>query len=135
MSDLVDPSPVGFKVPQEMVWACRTAGDALDLAIRASGKSRKQVYLPLKIDPGTFAKIIDNQASFPDAQIPELCRELGNRIFMEWQAYQVGCILVVVKSEAERELERMRAKFEASEDKVRMLTDMLKESGKEAAHP
>lgn len=131
MMDLVEPPQVGFKVPMEMVWSCRTAGAALDLAIRASGKTRKQVYMPLKIDPGTFTKILDDQASLPDAQIPELCRVLENRIFMDWQAYQVGCVLVMIKSEAERALEKSQEELRAAHAKIALLTSMLREGHKE----
>jgi hypothetical protein len=118
-------------VPVEHVRACKTQGQALDLALRAAGLERKEVYLPLDIDPGTFSKIIEDKgANFPADKIGELCRLLGNRIFLEWINWQCGCTAVMLKSEAEYIAEAAIERAKQAEAKVAVYQEILKLTGR-----
>jgi hypothetical protein len=108
-------------IPREMVWAKKTAGQAIRLAMDAAMLEDKEVYLSLGIDPGTWSRILHDKANLPDDKIALFCETVGNRIFVEWIAYQVGCIPTLIETEAERlyRLERDRAdKAEAALDLV-----------------
>lgn len=98
-----------FVVPIEMIRATTSPGSAIELARRAAGLDKKEVYLALKIDPGTWSKIEDSAASLPTNKIREFCDEVGNRIYVEWINYQVGCTAVLIKSEAERRIDELTA--------------------------
>jgi hypothetical protein len=120
-------APIGFQVPIEMVRALKSPGQALDLAIRAAGKERKEVYLELSIDAGTFSKVLDDKASFPDEKLTQLCRYLGNRIFAEWQAWQVGCMLVVVRDVVHEELDEAHRRLAERDAEISYLRRALRE--------
>lgn len=122
---LVRDVAAAFTVPIEMVWGLRTQGQALDLAIRASGLEQKEVYMALGIDPGTFSKILSDKATFPLDRLRSLCTILKNRIFLDWINYQVGCMAVVIQSDAERELAAERERTKNLAQQVDFLTNIL----------
>lgn len=100
-----------FLVPIEMIRATTSPGGAIELARKAAGLDKKEVYMALKIDPGTWSKIEDSAASLPAKQIREFCEEVGNRIYVEWINFQVGCTAVMIKSEAERQIDELKARL------------------------
>lgn len=102
----------GFPVSNEMVRACRTPGEAISLAVRASGLDPKEVFIPLRIDAGTWSKICSDQATFPAQKIRDFCELVENRIYVEFVAYQVGCTAVMIKSEAERQIDELKARLQ-----------------------
>ena len=53
------------------------------------------------------------------------CQIVGNTIYLEWQAYQVGCTLVVIKSEAERRADAERSRADAMAAENRLLRELL----------
>lgn len=101
-----------FVVPVEMIRAQTSPGAAIELARKAAGLEKKEVYLALGIDPGTWSKIEDSAASLPAKQIREFCEEVGNRIYVEWINYQVGCTAVMIQSEAERQIDELKARLQ-----------------------
>lgn len=115
-----------FLVPIEMVRATSSPGSAIELARRAAGLDKKEVYLALKIDPGTWSKIEDSAASLPTNKIREFCDEVGNRIYVEWINYQVGCTAVLIKSEAERQIESLKAMLNARDSEITLLMRALR---------
>lgn len=119
--------PQAFIVPIEMVRACKTGGEALDLAIRASGLAQKEVYMACDIDPGTFSRILSNKATFPDDKLRSLHATVKNRIFDEWRAFQVGSTLVVIQSEAERMLEEKQRQLDEAMARIKIVEDILKD--------
>lgn len=105
----------GFPVTVEMVRACRTPGEAVTLAVRASGLDPKEVFIPMKIDAGTWSKICSDQATFPTSKVREFCELVDNRIYVEYIAYLVGCTAVMIKSEAERVIDELKARLQVTE--------------------
>jgi len=117
---------VQIDIPLEQIAALRGPGDALDLAIRAAMLERKEVYLALGIDPGTFSKILDNKAAFPGERIKEFCDLVNNRIYVQWINSQVGCTAVLLKSEAERIAEQALARAATAEREVEILHGVIR---------
>lgn len=109
----------------------KSAAAALSLACSASGLDDKEIYLSLGIDPGHFSRMKKGEAGFPPDKLNELCELVGNTIYVEWIAYQVGCTLVMVKSEAERRAEAAEAKSAQLEAQNKLMRELL--AGRAAA--
>lgn len=118
-------------VPIEMVRSRKNKGAAFTLACDASGLDDKEIYLQLDMDKAQFSRIKSGTANLDDDLLGKFCQIVGNRIYPEWQAYQVGCTLVMVKSEAERRAELAEKRAAAAEDRARLLMEIL--SGKASA--
>ena len=123
--------PKGVQVPVEMIHQKKSAAAAITLACDASGLEDKEIYLALEIDAGYFSNIKKGKATLQCDLIAKFCEVVGNSIYPEWIAYQVGCTLVVIQSEAERRAEVEREKREAAEAENRLLRQLLQ--GKVAA--
>jgi hypothetical protein len=111
-------------VPIELVRAQKSAAAAFSLACAVSGLEDKEVYLALGIDAGYFSNIKKGKATLQADLVGLFCEIVGNTIYPEWQAYQVGCTLVMIKTEAERraeEAEQRAASLEAENKLMRQL--------------
>jgi len=118
-------SPEKASVPIDLVHAQKSAEAALSLAVPASGLDDKEIYLPLAIDAGHWSRIKKGEAGFPPNKTHEFCKIVGNTIYPEWIAYQVGCQLVMIRSEAERRAMEAEARATKAEDQVEMLKGLL----------
>lgn len=128
MSNLELPlsrSPSMNSVPLGVVRAQKTSGAAISLACHASGLEDKEIYLSLGIDAGHFSRIKKGEAGFPADKLRDFCNLIGNTIYPEWLAYQVGCQLVMVKTEAERRADEAEARAKNAEAQVAMLKQLL----------
>ena len=123
--------PRQSNVPIEVVRAQKNAAAAFSLACNVSGLEDKEIYLALEIDAGYFSNIKKGKATLQADLVAKFCEIVGNKIYPEWQAYQVGCTLVMVKTEAERRAEIAEKRAQEAELKVRVLMEAL--GGKVAA--
>lgn len=112
-------------IPFHLIAAQKHFSAALSLAIQASGLDDKEVYLSLGIDAGHWSRIRKSEAHFPMDKIADFCRCVGNRVLPEWLAFQVGCGLVMLKTEAERRAEEAEARARDAEAQVVMLKSLL----------
>lgn len=112
-------------VPLELVWVQKTAAGAFALACQASGLEDKELYMPLEIDAGTWSRIKKGEANFPMGKLQVFCKLVGNRIYPEWIAYQVGCGLLTLKTEAERRAEAAEQALIHEREKVKLLQEVL----------
>lgn len=119
------------EVPIEMIRRQRTAAAAFCLACQSSGLEDKEIYGALRLDAGYFSRIKKGEATLQGDLIQPFCEVVGNRIYVEWHAYQVGCQLVVIQSEAERMLEAERARRTQAEHENRLMRELL--AGRTAA--
>lgn len=83
------------------------------------------------IDAGTFSRLKSGLNTLDADRIAEFCGVVGNNIYPEWQAYQLGCTLVMIQSEDERRAEEAEARAVKAEEKARLLTEIL--SGRAAS--
>ena len=95
------------------------------MACQSSGLEDKEIYLSIGVDAGTFSRIKKGEATIQADRLAEFCRVVGNTIYPEWLAYQVGCQLVLIKSEAERRAEDAERRANEAEAKVSMLQSLL----------
>lgn len=116
-------APNQVSVPIEMIRAKKTSGAAFTLACDSSGLEDKEIYLALGIDAGYFSNIKKGKATLQADLIAAFCTVVGNTIYPEWVAYQVGCTLVQIKTEAERRAEAAERRAAEAELKVRVLME------------
>ncbi|WP_229287747.1 transcriptional regulator [Burkholderia pseudomallei] len=117
--------PDMIEMPIEMIRSKRTAGAAFTLACDASGLEDKEIAMALNIDAGTFSKMKKGMATLNGDALREFCKVVGNRIYSEWLAYQVGCTLVMIQTEAERIAAEERARREEAERENKLLRELL----------
>lgn len=110
----------------ETVRAQRTRAGAFTLACTASGLDDKEIYLSCGIDAGHFSRIKKGEAEFPSDKLGRFCDTVRNTIYPEWIAFQVGCTLMMIKSEAERRAEIAEARALAAERKLEFATELLR---------
>jgi hypothetical protein len=113
-------------VPIEMIRAKKNKGAAFTLACDASGLDDKEVFLPLGIDKALFSRIKSGSANLDDDLIDVFCRIVGNRIYPEWLAFKVGCSLVEIETETQRQLREARERIQMLEHDKRVLTAALR---------
>lgn len=123
--------PHQVEVPVAMIRAKKTSGAAFTLACDASGLDDKEIYLALGIDAGYFSNIKKGKATLQGDLVKDFCKVVGNTIYPEWIAYQIGCGLVMLKSEAERRADSLEKQLAEERLKNRVLVDAL--HGKVAA--
>ncbi|MFZ6755775.1 transcriptional regulator [Undibacterium sp. Ji50W] len=117
--------PQQTSVPVEMIRAKRNSGAAFSLACDASGLDDKEIYLALEIDAGYFSNIKKSKATLQGDLVRDFCRVVGNTIYPEWLAYQVGCTLVMLRSEAERRADDAERRARDAEEKLLFLTKIM----------
>lgn len=113
--------PLNLEVPVEKIRACRDSGEAFRLACIAAGLDDKEVYMPLGIDPGYFTNIKQGKATLKASLEPKFCQIVGNHIYPQWRAYQLGFELTPLNGAKDR--------VSALEDKVDQILYMLKNRG------
>lgn len=102
-----------FAVALELIRSKQTAGQAFTLACDASGMDDKAICEALDIDAGSFSRMRSGTATLRGDLIRQFCDVVGNRIYVEWMAYQVDCSLVVIQTETERENRLLREEVTA----------------------
>ena len=117
--------PAHAVVAIETVRAQKTSAAALILACSLSGLEDKEIYLAVSVDAGYFCNIKKGKATLQADLIADFCRVVGNTVYLEWLAYQIGCTLVMVKTEAERRAEAAERRADAAELKFRALAEAI----------
>lgn len=117
--------PSRMTIPIELIRSKKTAGAAITLACDSSGLEDKEIYLALDIDAGYFSNIKKGKATLQADLLREFCKVVGNNVFPEWLAYQVGCTLVMIKTEAERRAEEAENRAAAAEAENRLMRQLL----------
>lgn len=112
-----------MKVPIELIRVQKTAAAAFTLACTASGLDDKEIYLALGIDAGYFSNIKKGKATLQADLVADFCKLVKNTVYPEWQAFQVGCTLVMIKTEAERRAEVAEKRAQEMEMKYRVLME------------
>lgn len=122
--------PRQVEIPVELVRAKRSAGAAFSLACDASGLEDKEIYLALDIDPGTFSRIKKGTNTLPADMLATFCRVVGNVIYADWLAFQIGCGLVVLQTEAERRAIEAEAALAQERVRYQALLDAFRAQGR-----
>lgn len=119
------------EVAIELVMRQPSLSAAIALCISLSGLKEKELYIPLGIDAGHWTRIGKGEAHFPVDKLNDLMDMCGNEAPLIWLAHSRGKGLVLLKSEAERQLEAVTAVLQRERDINRVLKEVI--HGK--AHP
>lgn len=103
----------------------KNAAAAFTLACSMSGLEDKEIYLSLGIDAGHFSRIKKGDAGFPPDRLTEFCALVNNHVYPEWVAYQLGCTLVMIESEAERRARLAEDRAKAAEAENKLMRQLL----------
>lgn len=112
-------------MPIEVVRRQKSGAAAFSLACQSSGLEDKEIYGALNMDAGYFSRIKKGEATLQVDLVRPFCEAVNNRIYPEWQAYQVGCTLVQIQSEAERLLALEKARREEAEKENKLMKQLL----------
>jgi hypothetical protein len=115
--------PEANTVPLDLLRKQAGPGAAFTLACTSSGLADQTIYEFVGIDAGTFSKIKKGLATLQADLLSKFCYAVNNRIYPEWCAYQIGCTLVEIKTEAERRADAAEKRAEEAELKVRVLLE------------
>lgn len=118
-------APHRASVSLEMIRAQKSAAAAFTLSCSVSGLEDKEIYLALGIDAGYFSNIKKGKATLQADLLSQFCKVVGNTIYPEWAAFQIGCTLVVIKTEAERRAEEAEQRAMAAEAENRLLRQLV----------
>ena len=118
-------APNRVLVPIELIRLKKSAAAAICLACDTSGLEDKEIFLALGIDKGYFSNIKSGKATLQGDLIKEFCRIVGNKIYPEWLAFQLGCTLVEIKSEAERRADELQQQLGEERLKNKVLIEAL----------
>jgi hypothetical protein len=116
---------MALEIPNEVIFNQPNMMAALRLCIRAAGLDDKEVYIPLEIDAGHWSRIVKGDAHFPMNKLCELMDLCGNEVPLIWLANARGKGLVMLKSEADRQVEEANRRARKAEEQVELLTDIL----------
>lgn len=112
-------------MPIELIRRQKSGAAAFSLACQSSGLEDKEIFGELGIDAGYFSRIKAGTATLQADLVAPFCRIVANTIYPEWQAYQLGCTLTMLKSEAERQADEMRARLAESTRENQLLKSLL----------
>jgi hypothetical protein len=108
--------PLRVDVPLDTIREKHTSGEAFKLACDASGLEAKEIYMSLGIDQGYFSNIRKGIATLKADKEPMFCKRVGNLVYPEWRAQQLGCTMVPT----ERYAELLAAEQRARELEIRL---------------
>lgn len=112
-------------VPIELIRSRKNKGAAFTLACDASGLDDKEIYLPLGIDKAVFSRIKSGSVNLDDDLLDRFCALVGNRIYAEWLAWRVGCTLVEIETETQRQLRVANERIAALEAERTLMRDLI----------
>lgn len=106
----------------------RTLLDAINYCIEVSGQDDKAIGISLGIDSGHFSNIRKGKAgcNFPLTKLDDLMTLCGNEIPLIWQALQRGKGLVMLESEAEKQLRAAEARAKKAEERLQYLEGLYR---------
>jgi hypothetical protein len=116
------PQPVA----EEVIHACKTFLDALNLQINICGLDEKEIYVSLKIEASHWSRMRKGEVHFPPNKLDQLCDLCGNEVALAWWAWKRGKGLHMLETESERQLKLEREARAEAEKKVELLTGILK---------
>lgn len=101
----------------------------LDVAIRYglefAARLRTSVPQSPGADAGYFSRMKSGAATLQADKIFLFCDIVGNRIYPEWCAFQLGCTLVEIKTEAERRAEQAERERDIAQAENKLMRELI----------
>lgn len=99
------------EVPPELVARCRSARDALRLAVHWSGLKHGYIAESLDMHPAQFSRILSGQAHLDEDKRMTLMDIVGNDAPLQWAAMKRGYKLV--RDERDQQIRELEARLAA----------------------
>lgn len=115
------PQPVS----DEVIRACKTLLDAINLQINVSGLDEKEIYVELDIDPSHWSRMRKGEVHFPTNKLEKLGAVCGSDIALTWWAWRRGKGLHMLLTEAERQLQIEREARAKAEERLSYLEGLV----------
>lgn len=119
-------APRAQPVADEVIRACKTFLDALNLQINLSGLEDKELYIPLGIEASHWSRIRKGEFHFPVNKLDQLCDLCGNEVTLVWWAWRRGRGLHMLETEAERQLRIERDLRLDAEKRLQVITQFFR---------
>jgi hypothetical protein len=116
-----------IEVPDERIRSCKTAGQAIRLAIQAGLLEDKEVYIPLGYDAGTWTRITKDQANLSWNKLAVFCSLVNNTVLLRWLCMSMGHVPVLMRTEAEQQLEEARRLLAQKDAQIDLLKGLVRE--------
>ena len=113
-------------LPDHIIRSCQKSHQALNLAITSSGLEHQHLWKPLSIDKGSWSKITNGQAHFPNDKLASFCKLVNNNIYLRWLNMQCEHECRPIKSTLEQELAAEREKNAQLERDLNLLKECLR---------
>ncbi len=114
-------------VSDEVISRCKTHKDALRLMKISSGYNDKQFCQELEIDAGTWSRIWNGTANFPDDdKLNKFICMCNSTISLRWYAQFQGHGIHKLLSEIEKENRRLKIELEEEKKKTQVITEFMK---------
>jgi hypothetical protein len=95
-------APRAQPVADEVIRACKTFLDALNLQMNISGLEDKELYIPLGIEASHWSRIRKGEFHFPLNKLEQCCDLCGNEVALTWWAWKRGKGLHMLETETQR---------------------------------
>jgi hypothetical protein len=118
---LMSTPPKVAEIPEDVIAAQPNLTAAINLCISASGLEDKEIYIPLRIDPGHWTRIRQGKAHFPVDQLESLHKLCGNDAPLRWLARRGGYNLVQRQDQKDKLLRDAEQKITELENEIETL--------------
>lgn len=122
------PARAPGPVTDGVIFAQPDFNRALALSQSIAGLEDKEVYGPLKIDPGLWSRISSGSAHFPMHRYPEYRQIVGNDVLLKWIANRCGYELKPLASDLERRLAQAEADLAEERRKNEIIVRFVRET-------
>lgn len=124
MLEVTKPTPQ--PVADQVIFLQQTKQDAIQLAIRVSGLTEKQVYMAMGIDKATWSKIMSGIFNWPTDGDERFEAIVGNNVLTKWQMHKRGYKQPEpLRSTLEVENEQLRTRIAELERDNRLFRDLI----------
>ena len=113
-------------LPDTVVRNCLKSHQALKLAITSSGLEHQHLWKPLGIDKGSWSKIINGQAHFPNDKLQHFCKLVNNTIYLRWLNFQCDHECKPILSTLEQQLSEANELIKAKDKEIEILLKAIK---------
>ncbi len=118
---LISATPKRADIPDEIVAAQPSLTAAINLCISASGLEDKEIYIPLKVDPGHWTRIRQGKAHFPVDQLERLMLLCGNDVPLRWLSRRRGFDLLPRQDYKDKKLHELEQQNQALRQEIETL--------------
>lgn len=113
---------------QEVMVRCRSMRDAIKLCVSLAPVDEQVVCIEIELDQAQWSRFKSGKAHFPDDKLSLLEDCCGNEIPTRYKALSRGYGLVKLKSELEKDNDRLMALLDQRDQELSVIKKFLKDT-------